>query len=59
MIIKYHSVKNFRNLDEAEFSPHGEMNVIYGENGQGKTNLIESIWLLTGFTASENAKIQG
>mgnify|MGYP006361654077 FL=1 len=25
------------------------MNVIYGENGQGKTNIIESIWLLTGF----------
>lgn len=49
MIIKYHSAKNFRNLKSVEFFPHEEMNVIYGENGQGKTNIIESIWLLTGF----------
>lgn len=49
MIIKYHSAKNFRNLDFIEFFPHEEMNVIYGENGQGKTNIIESIWLMTGF----------
>lgn len=49
MIINFHSAKNFRNINEASFVPHPEMNVIYGENGQGKTNLIESIWLLTGF----------
>ncbi len=49
MIIEHHSVKNFRNLDFIEFEPHPEMNIIYGENGQGKTNIIESIWLLTGF----------
>ncbi|MBQ7838003.1 MAG: DNA replication/repair protein RecF [Clostridia bacterium] len=49
MIIKHHSAKNFRNLEMIEFFPHAEMNVIYGENGQGKTNIIESIWLLTGF----------
>ena len=36
------------------------MNVIYGENGQGKTNIIESIWLLTGFysfRARKNAQL--
>ena len=49
MIIKRHSAKNFRNLGSVVFEPHPEMNVIYGENGQGKTNIIESIWLLTGF----------
>ncbi|MBQ2972905.1 MAG: DNA replication/repair protein RecF [Clostridia bacterium] len=60
MIIKYHSAKNFRNLDSIEFEPHPEMNVIYGENGQGKTNIIESIWLLTGFysfRARKNAQL--
>ena len=36
MIIKYHSARNFRNLDDISFEPHPEMNVIYGENGQGK-----------------------
>ncbi|MBQ8014597.1 MAG: DNA replication/repair protein RecF [Clostridia bacterium] len=60
MIIKYHSSKNFRNLDDISFEPHGEMNVIYGENGQGKTNIIESIWLMTGFysfRARKNAQL--
>ncbi len=60
MIIKYHSAKNFRNLDCISFEPHPEMNVIYGENGQGKTNIIESIWLLTGFysfRARKNAQL--
>ena len=49
MIIKHHSAKNFRNINEISFEPHPEMNIIYGENGQGKTNIIESIWMLTGF----------
>ncbi|MBQ2903405.1 MAG: DNA replication/repair protein RecF [Clostridia bacterium] len=60
MIIKYHSAKNFRNLEEIGFEPHPEMNIIYGENGQGKTNIIESIWLLTGFysfRARKNAQL--
>ena len=60
MIIKYHSAKNFRNLSSIAFEPHPEMNVIYGENGQGKTNIIESIWLLTGFysfRARKNAQL--
>jgi len=60
MIIKYHSARNFRNLEEISFEPHAEMNVIYGENGQGKTNIIESIWLLTGFysfRARKNAQL--
>lgn len=60
MIIKHHSAKSFRNLQSVSFEPHPEMNVIYGENGQGKTNIIESIWLLTGFysfRARKNAQL--
>ncbi len=60
MIIKYHSAKNFRNLENIAFEPDGEMNIIYGENGQGKTNIIESIWMLTGFysfRARKNAQL--
>ncbi|MBE6771564.1 MAG: DNA replication/repair protein RecF [Ruminococcaceae bacterium] len=60
MIIKHHSAKNFRNLQSVSFDPHPEMNVIYGENGQGKTNIIESIWILTGFysfRARKNAQL--
>ncbi len=49
MRIINHSSVNFRNINEIYFEPHEEMNIIFGENGQGKTNLIESIWMMTGF----------
>ncbi len=39
---------NYRNLKKGVFKPDINMNVIYGENAQGKTNLIEAIWLFTG-----------
>jgi DNA replication and repair protein RecF len=41
------TVKDFRNFHEAEacFSPG--LNVICGENGQGKTSLIESIYVVS------------
>lgn len=32
------------------------MNIVYGENGQGKTNIIESIWLMTGFYSFRTRK---
>ena len=31
-----------------ELFPDPGVNVIFGENGQGKTNIIESIWMFTG-----------
>ena len=40
--------KSFRNLGEVEIIPCEETNVICGENAQGKTNLLEAIWLFTG-----------
>lgn len=46
-VLKY-SAFSYRNLKEIEIFPAEGVNVIYGENGQGKTNLIESIWLFTG-----------
>ena len=40
--------ENYRNLAAKEYFPGGGVNIICGENGLGKTNLIESIWLFTG-----------
>ncbi len=48
MQVKKIEVKNYRNLKDLTFVPHKNINVICGENAQGKTNLIESIWLFTG-----------
>lgn len=38
----------FRNLKELRFTPCGDVNIICGDNGQGKTNLLEAMWLFTG-----------
>lgn len=42
------TLSNFRNLGDIAFEPSKNINVIYGENGAGKTNLVESLWLCTG-----------
>jgi DNA replication and repair protein RecF len=42
------TIRNFRNLRSVNLSPAPGVNVIYGENAQGKTNLMEAIYLLTG-----------
>ena len=44
-------LKNFRNLEQVEFSPGQKLNVLWGNNGQGKTNLLEAIYYL-GFLKS-------
>ena len=41
-------VENYRNIASASLTPGRELTVICGNNGQGKTNLLEAIWLLTG-----------
>ncbi len=56
MIIKSLRLENFRNIKEAELYPTEEMNVICGENAQGKTNLLEAIWLFTGAKSFRGAK---
>lgn len=40
--------ENFRNLENGSITPCDSINVIHGSNAQGKTNLLEAIWLFTG-----------
>ncbi|MDL2254539.1 DNA replication/repair protein RecF [Ruminococcaceae bacterium OttesenSCG-928-I18] len=48
MNLRFLELADFRNIKKADFVPHEELTIITGENGQGKTNLLESIFLLTG-----------
>ncbi|USN59104.1 MAG: AAA family ATPase [Candidatus Peribacteria bacterium] len=41
-------LRNFRNLSEREFFFSGEKIIISGDNGHGKTNLLEAIGLIGG-----------
>ena len=50
------SWRDFRNLRAGEIVPDPEANVIYGDNAQGKTNLLEGMWLFTGERSFRRAK---
>lgn len=50
------AARDFRNLEEEEIFPCEEVNVIYGSNAQGKTNLLEGMWLFTGGHSFRGAK---
>ena len=57
MIVKRFCAENFRNIEKCdiEFSPG--VNLLYGQNAQGKTNAIEGIYLFArgkSFRASED-----
>ena len=45
MWIKEIQLKNFRNYKEEKIKLNKNINILYGENAQGKTNIIESIFL--------------
>lgn len=62
MIVKRFSFEGFRNLNKNEIFPDSRMNVIYGDNAQGKTNFIEGIWMFTGaksFRGSKDSELIG
>lgn len=48
--------ENFRNLKKACFEPCEGVNVIYGDNAQGKTNILEAVWLFGGGHSFRGAK---
>ena len=45
MLVKNLKLVNFRNYDalNLDFSPG--INLIYGKNGQGKTNIVEAVYM--------------
>ncbi len=51
MKIELLKLLNFRNYKKLEITFHPNLNVIYGKNGSGKTNLVEAIYVL-GLTRS-------
>ena len=56
--MKVNSIKlnNFRNISSIELEACDGVNVIYGENAQGKTNILEAMWLFTGCKSFRGAK---
>ena len=48
--------ENFRNFSALRFEAGDGIHVIYGDNAQGKTNLMEALWLFTGNRSFRGAK---
>ena len=40
-------IQDFRNIGDARLEPAEGVNVIEGDNGQGKTNLLEAVYVLS------------
>ena len=47
MIVERLQLENFRNIPYADVQLNNELNVFLGKNAQGKTNLIEAVWLFS------------
>lgn len=51
MYIEKLTLKNYRNYEKAEFNFNSGINILVGDNGQGKTNCAEAIfYLCTGYS---------
>src|SRR5574344_873246 len=45
MFIKSMELNNFRNYDSLAINFHKETNILYGDNAQGKKNILEAIYI--------------
>ena len=60
MIIKRFCAENFRNIDKCDISFSPGVNLLYGNNAQGKTNAIEGIYIFArgkSFRAKEDREL--
>lgn len=56
MIITSVKADGFRNLKSINFIPDERYNIISGKNAQGKTNLLEAMWIMTGCKSFRGSK---
>ena len=56
MIVRKLTAEGFRNLHPTVWQPGEGVNILYGDNAQGKTNLLEACWLFTGSRSFRGAK---
>ena len=56
MLVRELRHDGFRNLHPGVWQPDAGVNILYGDNAQGKTNLLEACWLFTGSRSFRGAK---
>ena len=58
MIIKSLELANFRNYDSLELEFDRGTNILFGDNAQGKTNILEAIFLSSTTKSHKGSKDQ-
>lgn len=56
MLVREIRLKNFRNITDLRFQPEPGLNFILGENGQGKTSILEGLSYLSSLRSFRGAK---
>ena len=56
MILKNLKLKNFRNYDKLNIDFYEGINIFYGENAQGKTNILESVYIFSSSKSHRGVK---
>ncbi len=56
LIVSQLGFNGFRNLVTGTIEPVPDVNILYGRNAQGKTNLLEALWFFTGGRSFRGAK---
>ena len=56
MIITHAEIDGFKNLKGISFDPDPKYNIITGRNAQGKTNLLEAMWIMSGCKSFRGSK---
>ena len=51
--------ESFRNLSSVSIAPHPRFNILEGHNGQGKTNVLEAIYLLGALRSFREVRTKG
>jgi DNA replication and repair protein RecF len=56
LIVTFACIDGFKNLQGISFAPDKKYNIIVGQNAQGKTNLLEAMWILSGCRSFRGSK---
>ena len=56
MIVKQIELHNFRNYEQLDLSLSDQVNIFYGDNAQGKTNILESIYVCSTTKSHKGSK---
>lgn len=58
MIFRSLRLQGWRNIEAATLNPGPRVTVVFGENGQGKTNLLEAAYVLATFRSFRTVSLQ-